>query len=170
MPRSAKARAGKYSSKRRKVGLLTRPLGLALGGKMRFALGCLLIVGCMMWINQNGLTEKVSKAAEQAVAGQAVGKIDLISQGGTRPLDWPLIGKFFDSFNPGAAGVMLLFLALFRGWKMSIFALPAAAIMCLGPTHGIPGIEAVGGAYTISLLIGLAIAVSGVFFGRTRSD
>jgi len=167
----ADARSGKYSSKRRgKLALLTGPLGFAFGGKMRFLLGCLLVVGCMMWISKNKLTQKVSQAAEQAVAGETVKAVDLDSQEGRKPLNWPLIGRFFDSFNPGVAGVVLLFLALFRGWKMSIFALPAAGIMCLGPTFGMPGLEAVGGSHTTSLVIGLAVAVVGVFFGRTRSD
>jgi len=167
----ADARSGKYSSKRRnKLALITGPLGFALGGKLRFLIGCLLVFGCMMWINENKLTEKVTQAAEQAVTGETVAAVNLDSQEGYKPLGWPLIGRFFDSFNPGVAGVVLLFLALFRGWKMSIFALPSAAIMCLGPTFGLPGLEAVGGSHTTSLVIGLAVAVVGVFFGRTRSD
>lgn len=164
------ARSGKYTSKRRKAGLVTGPLAFALGGKMRFALGCLLILGCILWMNQVGWTEKLSKAAEQAVAAQSLEEVKRVPPADTQPLNWPVVGRFFDSFNPGVAGLVLVVLALFRGWKMSIFALPAAAIMFLGPALGIPGIGAMGGAHATSLVIGLAVAVAGVFFGRTKSE
>ena len=91
-------------------------------------------------------------------------------QAGSKPLAIPLVGGLFDSVNPGIAGAVLLFLGMFRGWKMSLFALPAAAIIVLGPSLGIPGIAMFGGSHASSAAIGLGIATLGFLFGRTFDD
>ncbi len=82
----------------------------------------------------------------------------------------PVVGRFFDSFNPGFAGLMLLLAACFRGWKMTLFALPAAAIMVFGPASGIPGVVALGGSHTTSLIVGGTISLIGLFLGRTHEE
>lgn len=73
----------------------------------------------------------------------------------------------FANFNPGIAGVMLLCRSLFRGGRMSLFALPAAVVIVMGPSLGIPGIAALGGPNASSAVIGLSIGALGVLFGRT---
>ena len=86
------------------------------------------------------------------------------------PLRLPLVGRWFSSFAPGIAGAMLVFLAFFRGWKMSLFALPAAAVMVFGPSWGLPGIAALGGAPTTAIVLGLAVAGVGLVFGREAGE
>ena len=121
-----------------------------------------MLVGCLLWMNQHGLF---------STADGRLGQLDSVSLlGPSGPLNVPVIGGWFDSFNPGIAGLMLLFTACFRGWKMSFFALPAAVIMVCGPAFGIPGIQALGGAHTTSLVIGGVIAIIGLLFGRTREE
>ncbi len=169
----ADARSGKYARKDRAPWIVQGPLGLLFSGKVRFLLGCLLLVGCVLWVKQNRpvSTSDVRAAAAQAVHQGGVADVarELTSQS-WQPLALPVAGPLFDSFNPGVAGVLLMVLALFRGWKMSLFALPAAAVMVLGPKLGLPGIDAIGGAHTTSVVIGLAIAGLGLVLGRTKQE
>src|SRR5262249_32317561 len=80
-----------------------------------------------------------------------------------KPLSLPFLPKsiaaLFNSFNPGIAGLILLGSSLFRGVRMSFFAIPAAAITWIGPSIGLGIWPSMG--------IGLIVAVVGVFFGRT---
>ncbi len=85
------------------------------------------------------------------------------------PLRLPLVGSWFSSLAPGVAGAMLVVLAFFRGWKMSLFALPAAALMVFGPSWGLPGIAVLGGATTTAIVLGLGVA-PGLLFGREAGD
>jgi hypothetical protein len=50
---------------------------------------------------------------------------------------------------------------------MSLFLLPAAAVTVLGPSWGVPGIAAIGGSYTTSIVLGAGLALIGFAFGRT---
>jgi hypothetical protein len=52
---------------------------------------------------------------------------------------------------------------------MSLFALPAAAVMVLGPSF-FPDIFQLQQVHVASLGIGLVIAAVGFFFGRTYED
>ncbi len=158
----AEARSGKYSRKANAPGILTRLCGFICGPTLRFLLGCLLLGGCLFWMKRHGLLSSTPDAAELREA------VHLLGPG--EPLPIPLIGQWFDSFNPGIAGLLLIFTACFRGWKMSLFALPAAAVMVLGPTLGVPGVAVLGGAHTSSLVIGAAIALAGLVLGRTRDE
>jgi hypothetical protein len=144
----AAAKSGAYKSKRRRLaGTMLAPAAFLFGGKVRFLLGCLLVAGCALWASQNEI-DSVEKILRAWRGGE------------TEPLKLPILSLIFTSFNAGVAGVVLLFLGLFRGWKMSIFALPAAAAIVLGPMF-VPSMS------LVSLAVGLAIAVIGFFFGRT---
>lgn len=174
----ADARKGAYQPKKnRMIGLATSPLTFALGGKMRFLLGCLLIATFAMWVKLNpdvfkfgqikdaatNLAESVKtgdvKAATDTVKGSVAGTSK--EAAGAKALPIPIVGAMVSGIPAGVAGLVLVVLGLFRGWKMSLFALPAAAIILLGSSLGIPG-----GAY-VAVPIGLAIAGVGFFFGRT---
>lgn len=175
MLEEAREEAAKYKG-RRALGTLFSPLTFALGGKVRFLLGCALIVGCAMWAKQNGIfsgeqIQQLGSAAVESVQNKSVtgltegvtSQVAAQTQAGAskwQPLSWPLVGAYFNSFLPGVAGLLLVLLGLFRGWKMSIFALPAAAILVLG----IPG-----GPWA-TLGAGLALGLAGFFLGRTRGD
>ena len=129
------------------------PVGFVLSGKVRFLVGCLLLAGCAMWAQQNhlltGATERLRSVAAEARQRDVGGLAKDLRSGAefqAEPLRLPLVGRWFNSLAPGVAGAMLIFLAFFRGWKMSLFALPAAAVMVFGPSWGLPGIAALGGA------------------------
>jgi hypothetical protein len=178
----AEARGGAYDAKARPgPGAIRGLLNLLLGGRVRFLLGCLLLVGCALWARQNGLftreraeqvgqavTTSVQERNASALAGQAAKIAE--EQPSLKTLNIPLVGPYVSSLNAAVAGMVLVVLGLFRGWKMSLFALPAAAIMVLGPQLGIPEFLQLGSVQLSSLTIGLLLAAAGVFFGRTYDD
>ena len=185
----AEAQSGKYSKKVTAASCLGSMLAFAIDGKLRFVLGALLVTGCLLWVHQNGLVseerlkesgEQLKEAATQAIENR---EIDMDDVGGAvedavdsetlaqmQPLEFPVLGDFFDSFNPGIAGLLLLFTAFFRGWKMTVFAIPAAAVMVLGPSLGIPDLVEIEGLHLLSAVIGGAIGFVGILFGREAGE
>ena len=173
----ADARSGKYR-RRPLAERLEGPFDLLLGNHVRLMLGCLLIAGCTLWAQQNGIFDTVSVEKIRDVATTTVdqggtsvsdaAKQIGISSDQTQPLNWPIVGSWFDSFGSGVAGLILLVTALFRGWRMSLFALPAAVVAWLGPSLGIPPIPGWCDAQITSILAGVGIGIIGILFGRTR--
>lgn len=169
----AEARSGKHSRKSSIPWIVRGRLGFILSAKVRFLLGGLLIVGCGLRVKQNRVVSvsEIRNAAAQAVQHGSVADVphEWVSETG-RPLELPFVGWIFDSFNPGLAEVLLVVSSLFRGWKMSLFMLPAAAIIVLGPKLGIPGIDTLGGAHATGIVIGLVVAGAGLILGRSSGD
>src|SRR5262245_1703380 len=139
---------------------------MLLGDKVRFLLGCLLIAGCALWARQNGLVSQehlaevkaaVQTSVQEQDASSLAGAAQSIGQQPTTDLAIPLVGRYLSSFNAGVAGLVLVVLGMFRGWKMSLFALPAAAVMVLGPTLGLPDLLSLSTVHVTSLAMGLAI-------------
>jgi serine/threonine protein kinase len=145
-------------------------LNTIAGSRFRFLAGSVLMIGFVLWIQQNKVLSGSEFGAAAATAienreASALRNVQLdFSE--TKPLDMPIIGRYFDSLNAGLAGLLLLFTSLFRGWKISVFLLPAAVIALLGPALGVPGIDAIGGAYVSSGAIAIVLAVVGVLFAR----
>jgi hypothetical protein len=158
----AEANRGQSVSKPSPIRFLTGPLVFLFGAKVRLLVGGGLLVGCLLWMNQLGMLSSPDELRGRLNSLRALGP--------SEPWNMPVVGGLFNSFNPGFAGIMLLFAAGFPGWRMTLFALPAAAIMVFGPAGGIPGMAALGGAETTSLLIGGAIAFIGLLFGRTKEE
>ncbi len=153
------------------------PVGFVLSGKVRFLVGCLLLAGCALWAHQNhllsGAADRLRGVAAEAKQRDMGGLADNLRSGAdfqAEPLRLPLVGRWFSSLAPGVAGAMLVVLAFFRGWKMSLFALPAAALMVFGPSWGLPGIAALGGAPATAIVLGLGVAALGLLFGREAGD
>ncbi len=153
------------------------PVGFALSGKVRFLLGCLLLAGCALWAQQNqlltGAGERLRSVAADAQSTDIrslAGGLQSGAEFQATPLRLPLVGQWFTSLAPGVAGAMLVFLAFFRGWKMSLFALPAAAVMLFGPSCGLPSVASLGGPAGSAIVIGLAIAGAGLLFGRQSGE
>ena len=96
----------------------------------------------------------------EAVAGEAG-----IEAKESEPLRFPIIGDWFTGFGPGVAGLLLVISAFFRGWKMSLFLIPAAFIAWVGPALGVPG--SFLSADVVSIAIGGVIALIGFVFGRS---
>jgi hypothetical protein len=169
----AEARAGKHQARnRRLVAAAFSPLTFALGPQVRFMLGCLLVAGCLLWARQNGLLS--ADQAANAAAAIKQGDLQALEKQavtpGAPPLAVPFVGALFNSINPGVAGVMLVLLGFFGGWRMSLFALPAAAVMVLGPHSAHFGLPSLGLSQPLYLLIGLTIGGAGLIFGRTYDD
>jgi eukaryotic-like serine/threonine-protein kinase len=172
------ARRGAYQPKKnRMLGLAASPLAFAFGGKMRFLLGCLLIAAFAMWVKLNAdvfkfgqMQAAATNLAESVKTGDVKNAAETVKgsvadtakeAAGAKDLPIPMLGPYLSGWPAGIAGVMLVILGLFHGWKMSLFALPAAAVILFGAAFGIPG-----GAL-VAAPIGLAIACVGFFFGRT---
>ena len=132
-----------------------KPRGLAnlvLGARARFIIGALLLAGCLMWLHQRGLLSAAElegvKAAVQTGDGQTptfdtdVARDTAISwwkryQEPAEPLNLimlpPAVCVYLSNITAGLAGLVLICSAFFRGAKMSMFILPAAALMIAGP-------------------------------------
>ena len=82
----------------------------------------------------------------------------------------PFVGVWFTSIAPGIAGLVLIVFSLGRSWKAVIGSVLGATIMMLGPSLGVPGVAALGGADATSLILGLTVAVGLVLIpgGRGR--
>jgi serine/threonine protein kinase len=163
----ADARSGTYSSKRKRLsglalGLVTGPLGFALSGKVRFLAGALLIAAFVFWLRENDVaapTGEITAENAQQQATDLFAAIKNVTFGDESPrqLPLPIVGPLVSSLGAGIAGLILLVLGLFRGWKMSLFAWPAAIVALL-----MPGVLGYG--------IAAGLAVVGLFFGRTYED
>lgn len=142
----------KKGAGQRRTGLsesLVRPLEILLGAPMRFLVGALLIAGCALWLHKNGLFSNVSidsmKNAGEAVVGGNTNIEELASRSGVdvnkprEDLDLPVVGSWVSNFNAGIAGLLLVASVILGGWRASLFVLPAAAAIWLGPTlFGLP--------------------------------
>jgi hypothetical protein len=150
-----------------------------LGPQTRFLLGAVLLLGFLLWIDQNGI---VSGAQIRAAAARAAEhadplkvlrdiRIDVHVPVQTQPLRLPFLPKLladlFQGWGAGAAGLILILSALVRGARMALFAIPGAAIALVGPRVGIPPIGSLDPAMA-SMAIGAGIALLGVVVGRTH--
>ena len=159
----AEARGGKQASKRSPIGagLVTGPLGFALSGKVRFLAGICLLAAFVFWLRENGVsapmtTESVDTAKQQANDLLTAIK-NVVTVDTPKPLAVPVLGPLLSSLGAGIAGLILVTLGIFRGWKMSIFAWPAALVAIFMPGPLGYGIAA-------------GVAVVGLFLGRTQND
>lgn len=160
----AKARSGEYESKRsrRGLGLVTGPLGFALSGKIRFLAGALLLAGFVMWLQANGIrtpegdVTNVEQAQSQA-SSLLTAVQTIVTSESPKQLSFPIVGPLLSSLGAGIAGAILLGLGLFRGWKMSLFAWPAALL-------------ALFMASPLGYAIAGGLAVVGLVFGRTSEE
>jgi hypothetical protein len=149
------------------------------GPRARFLLGTALVVGCLLWVDQNGI---VSSAQIKEVAARAAehpeplkvlrdAKINVHVPARTKPLHLPFLpqplANLFQGWGAGAAGLILILSALIRGARMALFALPGAAVALIGPKVGIPAIGPLDSAMA-SMAIGAGVTLVGVFFGRSR--
>lgn len=156
------------------------------GAKYRFLLGAALLAGCALWASENHLLDpdrldKLRQTAEQGLsqASEAAKSQDLetvqdasaaalaastASLGQTRPLSYL---PWFDGLGEGFVGLLIVASALLAGWRYSIFATSAAAIVLLGNNLGLPELGPFSAAAT-STVIALAILAVGLLLGRHR--
>lgn len=170
------ARQGSYEGRSSKLtSTALSPLAFLFGGKVRFILGTCLLLGFALWAQQNGLFSNVEQIASD-IANKTPADVKASLQNGmqipdtssTTPLPIPLIGPMVSSYNAAVAGLLLMVLGMFGGWRMSLFAIPAAAVMLVGALY-LPDLGLPGGPATLALAIGVPIAVLGFFFGGSES-
>jgi hypothetical protein len=153
---------------------------LLLGPRMRFLLGTALLVGFLLWLDQNGI---VSGSQIKEVATRAIdhpdpvralrdARVDVRVPAQTRPLRLPclpaLVANLFQGWGSGAAGLILILSALVPGPRMALFAIPGAAIALLGPVAGLPAMGPLDSSVA-SIAVGAGVAFLGVFLGRSRA-
>ena len=130
-------------------GLLARrsaeSLVALVGPRVRFFAGLALILGNLLWMFQNSLTD---------------------SDIPTKPLWLPLVPSLFTGvfrdLNSAVAGLILVGSALVSGWGISLVVVPAAAVALLGTTIGLPA--------SLCLVAALILAALGFFVERPQTS
>lgn len=152
---------------------------LLVGPQTRFLFGAALVVGCLLWVDQNGIVsraqikEAAARAAEHPDPLQALRntRIDVRVPARTQPLKLAFLPRplanLFQGWGAGAAGLILILSALIPGVRMALFAIPGAAIALIGPRVGVPSIGSLDSVMT-SMAIGAGVALLGVVFGRSQ--
>jgi serine/threonine protein kinase len=143
-------------------GVISRTLGALLGPQMRFLLGALLLTCCLLWLYQKHLIGQDPDTHEWRALAEK-----FLEQG--EPYELPLLlvkVPVLSNINPGVAGLLLIVSALFGGWRLGLFLIPAAALMTAG--HLLPWPEGLPLAPNLlSLAAGGVLTVVGFLFGRT---
>src|SRR5204862_8171033 len=129
---------------------------------VRFLTGALRMAAFVFWLRENGISAPAGEVTAENAQQQASDlflaiKNVTIGDAPTKNLAIPVIGPLLSTLGAGIAGVILVVLGLFRGWKMSVFAWPAAIVALL-----MPGVLGYG--------IAAGLAVVGLFFGRTYEE
>ena len=173
-----------------------RGFDIALGSTMRGLVGIALIVGCVAWMNDNGLipwrplvppelglsdVEQIRTLINEdriekehiSLYAEAYWRIKYNQ---TTPLVLPNVPPhwtaIFYGYGAGAAGIVLLLASLTGGrWNM-LFILPAVYILIFGPLMGvpnwnIPGVYALS-AQQLSLAIGGLLGLVGLVIGMRK--
>jgi hypothetical protein len=128
-----------------------------------------------MWMNQSGLIPGKELKQIADVAKQPINRENLEAAGtseaaqkladswmdnyrNAQPLKLPVVGGLFNSFNPGLAGLLLVFSSFIPGIRIALVVVPAALILLLGAAFGL-------GTW-IPLAIGGGLGAVGLFFVR----
>jgi hypothetical protein len=163
---------------------LASPAAFAFGAKIRFLSGALLLALFAFWLDTNGVFVSLNAEAVKFVDGEVETNPDgtpktvvtpaageptaaaPIPQGVTQILTSvimepdklepvPFVPRGFCHVGLGLAGMILTVLGVFQGWKMSIFAWPAACVALL--TGSLIGFAIAAGIAVVGLLVGRTI-------------
>jgi len=187
----AEARSGKYRKEQSGLAAISSWLDRILGSYSRFLLGCCLVVGCLLWARQNDLLVSVDQLKDLSQQG-ATALQETISTGQTggatvavtenaklqgqhmlnaaeKPTT-PLLGVF-RSFDALIAGLILVFSTIIFGWRIAIFAIPAAIVAMFGSSFGIPDLIPfeVPHLNKLAAVIAIAVFLPGIVFGRREA-
>ena len=172
----AEAKSGTYYQPPTIMEKLDVFLNFLLGPFARFALGCCLVIGCLLWVQENDLFASLEELRDvalpedaQAASDIAKAQLEKISQAETKPLSLPVVGPFFNNANPLIAGLILILSSMAMGWRMAFFVVPAAAIIVLGASFGIGDIQTLTPKiHALTAVIGIGLFVLGILFGRSE--
>jgi hypothetical protein len=174
-----------HKPKRKTLGQrVAQILHIALGPQLRFLAGALLVAGCLGWMDQNNMIpwQQIKEVGTQAldirsqkmeVKDQDLEKAKVTVPDETKPLRLPAVPaaltEGFDSFNPGIAGLLLLFAALFPGTLVGASAFLGALVICAGQRLGIPSYE-LKHLNLPTAAAGLALAIAGFMLDSRRAE
>jgi len=163
-------------------GIMTWLMNLLLGARMRFVVGALLVIACVLWMHKNDLIPGSLKEQTGSVESlkqvnlESIKQIRLGDASEAEPLTIPLapsiVTELLSSYSAGLAGLVLLASCIFRGKKMTVFMVPAAGIILAGhliPKVGELSVGPLQGQHLVWAAGGVLV-VLGVLFGRRRDD
>jgi hypothetical protein len=169
-----------------------------LGPTPRFLAGAALVVGCLVWMDQNAIVtgrqyreaaEKVREAASKAVESKDVNAVreikpreligeeslararEAFEKGGTRPLDVPMVPRaLLQRFNGFNPGVAGLILIVSALFRGTWVNLLSAAGAAVAWLGPSfgPPTAEMGKAQLVSMAIGVALMVAGIAISRRR--
>jgi hypothetical protein len=170
---------------------LERLVDLLAGPRARFLLGATLLAGFCVWTGQNALVPNVDlkqdvqtvadldheKAIAEArkVTGAIAESVQAVAEArtATRPLELRFLPveltRRLDGFGLGAAGLILVASAFFRGVRLAFFVLPAAVVAVLGASVIEPGAHTLSGSSLVALAVAAGGFALGMVFGRERN-
>jgi eukaryotic-like serine/threonine-protein kinase len=133
-----------------------KPSRLALGSKIRFLAGAVLVVFCFLWMNQNALIPSSEVDFKTYL-------INLEKAGNLTFFPAPL-DKVFSGFHVGFAGLVLVLSSLMRSGKLLFFVFLAVIVSMVGPLL-VPDDLGANPSF-VALVAGLAVFEFGVVFNR----
>jgi eukaryotic-like serine/threonine-protein kinase len=150
---------------------------VTIGPQPRFLLAAALIFGCSLWVYQNkDLQKKFSDMGRHGANDAEAPNLKDLASTETNPLNTlgmlpESVGRIFNSFNPGVAGILLIISAVWRSRAVTPFFFAAVAVLLFGPLMGIPSLPEVAvvgkiSPEVVSLAIGLLLAILGVVADR----
>jgi serine/threonine protein kinase len=146
-------------------------VGLVVGPHVRAVVGAVLLAGCAVWADQNGLVPGAE--AVRAVTAGDVGALRRSASAAlarpTAPLALagvpPAATGWADGWNAGFAGLLLFGSLFFRGNAMAGFVLLGAGVAAVGHQYGIRTVEPFRGEH-VALMLGAVLALVGYRAGR----
>ncbi|MDX2036812.1 MAG: hypothetical protein SFX72_09180 [Isosphaeraceae bacterium] len=147
------------------------------GARVRFWLGFALVALCLLWAHQNAIfdAKQVSETIQSAIESQDPTRAGAIridyAKTDTQPLRLGAMpesaARFFNGWEPGIAGLILLLSSLIPGARASWFVIPGALIAFLAPILPIPAVPPLDARRTAAAL-GSIVAAAAFLFGRSR--
>jgi serine/threonine protein kinase len=136
-------------------------VGSLFGGGVRLLLGAALLVACLAWMHRHGLVPNSSNLWELDTWTRMAAEKDPLSV----PMVPDVVLRALGSINAGVAGLLLLFSAIWRSWKIGFIQILAAAILVIGPVAGVPAVGPLR-PQLLCLAAGVGLSIIGFFFGR----
>ncbi|MEM6471514.1 MAG: hypothetical protein AAF802_18280, partial [Planctomycetota bacterium] len=154
----AEARRGKYETAN-----FNQPVWqLILSGYTRMLFGAVLLVVFVLQLQQLGLVS--SELVDDVRSGQ-INDLDLSKLPSNATTN--ALGRSANLWSIGIAGTLMCLSAFVSGWRMTLFAFIATAIILFGPSLGIPGIPPLD-AWLVAVIAGLVVYLPGIVFGEDR--
>ena len=164
------ARGGKRKDYRESaiLQMLAGPTAFTFGPKVRFLAGALCMAAFFHLLSINGVLTQLDNTvggdgeAKEIASGvfETLKNIAMNPDKLDHKLSYPLVGNLLSHFGTGIAGLVLLVLGMFQGWKMSLFAWPAAIVAICLPALGL-------GLWGMGYAVAAGFAVMGFLIGRT---